>query len=297
MSITTVGAQMPFAVGAEYKRSLIHDNFGGSRYSGISPSAKSPNIFIFTGKSGQQYGYQDEWDGDNFLYTGEGQVGDQQMKVGNRALAEHAKMGKSVHLFEGSREAFVRYMGEVTYLDHHVIRAPDRNGEPRNAYRFVLKRAPSASAEQMPVSDIPNATERRGLVTSRVGQGKYRQALLKKFNFQCAVTGCALQEVLIASHILPWADANDSERLDPNNGILLSPNYDAVFDRSLISFKDDGNIIFSELLRGEDHRALCLSPNASISVNNEMRPYLKKHRETLKLKTRIDVMLSPFALA
>jgi 5-methylcytosine-specific restriction enzyme A len=282
LSMTTTGARMAFAVGAEYKRSLIHDNFGGSRYSGISPSAKSPNIFIFTGKSGHQYGYQDEWDGDNFLYTGEGQVGDQQMAVGNLALSQHAKTGKSVHLFEASREAHVRYVGQVTYLDHHVIRTPDRNGEPRDAYRFVLKRAPGASAEQMPVSDIPNATERRGLVTSRVGQGKYRQALLKKFNFQCAVTGCALQEVLIASHILPWADANDTQRLDPNNGILLSPNYDAAFDRSLISFDDDGSIIFSELLREEDRRALCLSPSAYISVNEEMRPYLREHREKLR---------------
>lgn len=58
-----------------------------------------------------------------------------------------------------------------------------------------------------------------------------------------AVTGFNDSRILIASHPLPpapWADANDDERLDVNNGILLSPTYDALFDKYLITFDNSG---------------------------------------------------------
>ena len=76
--------QSPFIPDQLYKRSKIHDEFGGNRQGGISPSAKVPYIFIFSGKSGAQYGYRDGWDNKNiFSYTGEGQVGDMKFTNGN----------------------------------------------------------------------------------------------------------------------------------------------------------------------------------------------------------------------
>lgn len=67
---------LPFIPGQTYKRSEIHDRWGGNRQSGICPSTSYPYIFIFSGKTGKQYGYEDGWDNENvFLYTGEGQVG------------------------------------------------------------------------------------------------------------------------------------------------------------------------------------------------------------------------------
>ena len=59
----------------------------------------------------------------------------------------------------------------------------------------------------------PSTTERKGLVTSRVGQGYYRDLLLQKWNYQCALTGCKQTNLLIASHIVPWSESNESERL------------------------------------------------------------------------------------
>jgi predicted restriction endonuclease len=79
-------------------------------------------------------------------------------------------------------------------------------------------------------------------VTSRVGQGYYRQKLIKKFNGKCAVTKNDVEEILIANHIVPWRHSSDEERLDPDNGILLSPLYDALFDKHMITFGDDGSI-------------------------------------------------------
>lgn len=82
----------------------------------------------------------------------------------------------------------------------------------------------------------PATTEREGLVVSRVGQGYFRNQLIDKFDYKCAVTGSGVKTVLIASHIVPWREATDAERLDVNNGILLSLLYDALFDTHLISF-------------------------------------------------------------
>ena len=127
----------------------------------------------------------------------------------------------------------------------------------------------------------PNETERTGLVTSRVGQGYFRQQVLQRWDGKCAVTGSDVLRILIASHIIPWSEASDDERLDVDNGILLSPLYDALFDKHLISFDDEGNILFSAILNDDHIGKLGISTNAKISVNDGMLKYLARHREKL----------------
>ena len=127
----------------------------------------------------------------------------------------------------------------------------------------------------------PNKTERKGLVTSRVGQGLYRRDLLNKFQNKCAVTGAELKEILIASHIVPWKDSNDKERRDVNNGILLSPTYDALFDKHLISFDDSGSIIISSKIK-KLINVLGIDLNAKVKVDDEMKNYLRRHRERFR---------------
>jgi 5-methylcytosine-specific restriction enzyme A len=103
-----------FTVGTEYRRSSLHDEYGGSRQGGISPSAKSPIVLLFTGESGKQYGYLHDGfreDG-TFWYTGEGRHGDMRMTKGNSAIRDSAGNGKQLHLFEQTRKAFVQYLGE-----------------------------------------------------------------------------------------------------------------------------------------------------------------------------------------
>jgi putative restriction endonuclease len=128
----------------------------------------------------------------------------------------------------------------------------------------------------------PNRTERIGLVNSRIGQGKYRRAVMQRWNNKCAVSGSRIREVLIASHIVPWREASNKERLDVNNGILLSPVFDALFDRNLISFDDSGKIILSKSLSIDSYLKLGVTGNEIIrNLNNENKAYLKRHREKL----------------
>ena len=127
----------------------------------------------------------------------------------------------------------------------------------------------------------PNETERKGLVVSRVGQGYYRQQIMEKWGNICPVTGCDLTVILISSHIVPWSECNDEERLDVENGILLSPNIDALFDKHLISFEDNGEMIISKSLSTEVLNSLGIKPKINISISEGMKPYLEKHRNRL----------------
>ena len=133
--------QSPFIPDQIYKRSLIHDEYGGNRQSGISPSANNPYIFIFSGKSGAQYGYRDGWDNKNiFSYTGEGQEGDMQFVKGNLALREHKERGKRIFLFESEGNSFVKFVSEMEFFDADYFETPDKNGVIRKGIKFFLNR-------------------------------------------------------------------------------------------------------------------------------------------------------------
>jgi hypothetical protein len=127
----------------------------------------------------------------------------------------------------------------------------------------------------------PNETERKGLVVSRVGQGYYRQQIMEKWGNKCPVTECDLTMILISSHIVPWSECNDEERLDVENGILLSPNIDSLFDKHLISFQDNGEMIISKSLSTEVLNSLGINTKITIPISEGMKPYLEKHRNRL----------------
>lgn len=128
----------------------------------------------------------------------------------------------------------------------------------------------------------PTTTEKEGLVTSRVGQGKYRRKILKRWDYKCAVTNLSNKELLIASHIVPWREADNFERLDIHNGILLSPVYDALFDRNLISFSDNGDIILSTVMSREDFNKLGVTGKERIEGFTEKnKQYLHRHRKKI----------------
>lgn len=101
----------------------------------------------------------------------------------------------------------------------------------------------SAAFTEAEFTDLPE-TEVRALRDSRVGQGRFRAAVISYWG-GCAVTDCQAPQLLAASHIKPWCDCTNAERLDPFNGLLLSPNLHVVFDLGLITFADDGTLLVS----------------------------------------------------
>lgn len=280
---------MNLSPGQIYKRTELHELFGGQRQGGISTPSQHKVILIFSSDAGDSYGYKDGWrEDDIFLYTGEGQVGNMNFSKGNLAIRDHVTNGKKILLFIYVRKAYVKFIGEMTCIDHEYFLTPDREGKQRRGIRFHLERtspltSPTlSSAPPRPTYRKPSKTERRGLITSRVGQGYYRQEVLNKFSQKCAVTGAEIPEILIASHIVPWRQASAEEKLDPENGMLLSPLYDALFDKHLIGFDDSGQILISSLLDSTLLNTLGIDGDAKIEVTENMKKYLERHRAKLR---------------
>ena len=287
-----------FVKGRIYKRSVIHDEYGGNRQSGICPSAQHPYIFIFSGTSGEAYGYEDRWVNDNvYSYSGEGQVGDMSFTKGNLRLQKHIGEGRRVFLFNYVSKGMVSFEDELIFIEADFFPSLDRLGKTRTGIKFFFKRVSSPKYQDLNTTQIssatqesqgsyaskPNKTERKGLVTSRVGQGAYRKSILYRWDFKCAVTGFNNPRVLIASHILPWKESSDLQKLDVDNGILLSPNYDGLFDRNLISFDESGNIMLSRELKSSNYNKLSITGKERIAdFTDANQNYLEQHRKLLR---------------
>jgi len=122
------------------------------------------------------------------------------------------------------------------------------------------------------------ATEKSILISTRMGQGKFRSGLVDYWQ-GCAITGYSGYRFLVASHIKPWRASNDTERLDPFNGLLLLLNLDKAFDLGYITFKTQGKIVISSTLEQPDKLGL----NALMQVRLESRHQvnLAYHREVI----------------
>jgi len=148
-----------FIVGKVYDRwPDINELFGGSRQNGISPSRQTSAIFLFTGDSGEQYGYRDEFDEAGvFSYTGEGQVGDMVLRRGNLAIVTHAADGRALHVFKSlNNGGGQKYLGEFAYASHAFRRGPDKNGDDRRVIVFHLVPVALVPDEEAATADAPN---------------------------------------------------------------------------------------------------------------------------------------------
>lgn len=137
-----------------------------------------------------------------------------------------------------------------------------------------------AALKALPTGDIAT-TEIERLIRQRVGQRAFREAMLHYWNGACAVTGVKVSEVLRASHAKPWAECeSDEERLDVFNGFLLCAHLDALFDRFLISFDDEGRLLLSPTVSSQDQATLGLDQSLRLRWLTPMhRMYLLYHRE------------------
>jgi hypothetical protein len=110
------------------------------------------------------------------------------------------------------------------------------------------------SANPIALDDFRRATEAERMVIQRIGQDVFRDALMDYWGGRCPMTGITEPGLLRGSHIVPWAECTDAQRLD-----VLSVLWDAAFDRGLISFGDDGTALESPQLSETARTALALS--------------------------------------
>ncbi len=167
-----------------------------------------------------------------------------------------------------SAEALAAFLSRASEL------ARSLPNQAASDFEFRLKQ----ELDKLPAS--LKGTEVERVVKQRVGQDAYRRAMIEYWGGACAVTGLELPTLLRASHAKPWADCeSDAERLDVYNGFLLTANLDALFDRFLISFNDDGCLLSSATLTYAHRQALGLDQVLGLRwLAQEHLPYLHLHR-------------------
>lgn len=121
-------------------------------------------------------------------------------------------------------------------------------------------------------------TQRLQLAKARVGQGLFRSRVML-VDPRCRVTGVEDARLLIASHIKPWRDSDNAERINGFNGIMLSPHIDALFDERLITFEDDGRMQIHPSLSSNVLDRWSISKTTIVEkFRNEQLPFLAHHR-------------------
>lgn len=225
--------KLRFLVNQVYDRQTeIHDLFGGSSRSGISPSAKTPAIFIFTGDSGAQYGYEDTHGKDGiFTYTGEGQTNDMTLSKGNLAILQHAENGKALYLFESlGKSQGQRYIGEYDCASHEWRTGLDKQGNDRQIVVFNLVPA----GRELDLIDCAEDDEETDTVTSLAEARKL--ALAAAAGGTVGGKGSALRTIYqrskrIADYVLRRAGGNCESCKEPapfmkkNGSPYLEPHH------------------------------------------------------------------------
>ena len=165
-----------------------------------------------------------------------------------------------------------------------------RDSETLRSLLLELCGAPSSmladDLDQIERLDV-SETEKRELRNTRIGQGRFRDELVREFGGLCQLTGISQPDLLRASHIKPWRDSDPIERLDPDNGLLLAANADALFDRGYITFDQGGKILVSPVLQRGELTTLGLNDEMRIELRSEQRAlYLRFHLEKIFISGR-----------
>ena len=174
----------------------------------------------------------------------------------------------------------------ITYIS--AVKLLDNNGKVYYYFRLFadyfgdVQHPYTIEKEQQEIEELESEEEKKTLTRARVGQGKYREELLKLCPF-CPITLVSDDRLLIASHIKPWAKSNDFEKTDPLNGFMLTPTFDFMFDRGFLSFTDDKKSILSPFLSKMTYSKIGISDDKIFShlPTDGREEYLEYHRTEL----------------
>ncbi len=223
---------------------------------------------------------------------------------------KHGEAQRLQHI-ESMRNSTPAFAVVLEFNEHGRIKSFDdenllRLGEPVDENGFVyarvegvisvdniaacLKPGSSASDDVIKISTSSGAiTERSTLVSARLGQGKFRSMVLRHWSYRCALTGVSTGAVIRASHIRPWRDSSNRQRLDPYNGLPLAATIDALFDAGDISFTNNGRILISSRISEHERDKLGIHTQQSIGkVPAKTKKYLNYHRSNVFDRVKND---------
>jgi hypothetical protein len=131
-------------------------------------------------------------------------------------------------------------------------------------------------------------TEREALIVARRGQGIFKQRVMQ-IESRCRITGVTNPVHLRASHCKPWRDSSNDERLNGENGLLLTPTMDHLFDRGFISFENSGTLIVSPIAHTPSLNRMGVPTDRKVNVGmftEGQKQFLDYHRDSVLLQAR-----------
>ena len=265
----------------EYDRPYLAKLWGFNGYAGISRGVITPVsnkkiiiLFVTKEKQGSFTQYNDYIDGDLLYLEGEEKHGS------DKKIASSKTTNTKVYLFYRSihHSPFI-YHGEI------LLKSYAQKYEKPSEFTFLISSLskPNNLLDEIQYHDHEfkelSSTEKDAIIKSRIGQGKFRKGLIEKWG-ACSVTNLSNLSLLRASHIKPWVACNNHERLDPDNGLLLHPSLDHLFDCGLISFDESANILISNLVSNSELDILNISTEMKLrNINFETKAYLSYHQK------------------
>lgn len=265
--------------GQAYERPFLAKLWGYQSFHALSKGVVTPAgtkvIIFFVTKEKQEAltQYNDYIDGDMLFWEGE------EKHSSDKRVIEAGKNMDEIHLFyrEVHHTPFI-YFGKISMTDYQL-----RENTPSE---FVF-RIEALSSEIDAFKEVREhaaeyktlaVTEQEQIIVSRLGQGNFRRNVIRLWG-SCSVTGLQTVSLLRASHIKPWKNSDNNERLTPYNGLLLIPDYDFLFDRGYISFKNSGNVVVSQRLSPFARKVFDVREDLQLrKVFPESREYLEFHR-------------------
>ncbi|TWT72671.1 HNH endonuclease [Crateriforma conspicua] len=204
------------------------------------------------------------------------------MRRGSRAYAVVVTFNDNGKISSFDDESLLR-LGEIVEEDG-LIYARVMATEPIDA----IMRSTAGSRIAHDIFDLwagnGRATQRESMVLSRIGQGAFRTAVLRCWDYRCAVTGVSTLAAIRASHIKPWRESSKTERLDPYNGLPLVATIDSLFDSGHVSFSNDGLMLIADVLTESDVDALGLSGLRLRSrLSSRSKAFMRDHRDNVFL--------------
>lgn len=265
--------------GQSYDRPFLSKLWGYQSFHAISKGVITPAntkyIVLFVTKDKQQTltQYNDYIDGNMLFWEGE------EKHSSDKRVVEANKNQDEIHLFyrETHHSPFV-YFGRVSLTDFQLRKTVPSEFVFRIEMLSSEVDAFKEVREHMGEYKTLGKTEQEQIVISRLGQGNFRRNVIRLWG-SCSVTGLQSVTLLRASHIKPWKDSDNQERLNPFNGLLLIPDYDFLFDRGYITFKNDGSVIVSQKLSPFARKVFDVDDNLQLrNVFPENKEYLEFHR-------------------
>lgn len=179
------------------------------------------------------------------------------------------------------------YTGEETVKPLRTKVLPLKKDEKSQLSLHSAKKKDFSKAKLECLEEKLKAVEASNLATEEIREAKRRKfqndlrTLLLQTRKSCEITGVKTKEILIASHIQPWKECTDAEKIDLENLLLLSAHYDNLFDKGLISFSNQGKILISPALDEDERNRLNLNGKESLKTIPSLRMcgYLKFHRK------------------